>query len=277
MIRPDNPPFRSYILNAVKDDSYLPEAYRWLYKYHVEDSIAKLRPYCNSYCTYRALPIPPDGEDYGTYNWIMTEHHWMYNPSVYWGPEGRVNILNEVFDESYLIATNQPPRNSLRDSAWQGSRDGYHPIVYTAAPLFWEKDFKGAQRTIADGANFRWLMIFKYPKGVSREEGDEWFLTRLAPQIAALDGVNRFVTSRTLDQTPFIPDTWHRVAEVWFDNSRVWHDCIVKNADQFAKPAWANYDVFPYLEPYRDFTGIFLLDRPESDHFNQYRGYIPTR
>ncbi len=272
-----NPPFRSYILNSVKDDSYLPLAYRWMYKYHVEDSISKLRPYCNSYCTYRALPIPPDGEDYGTYNWIMTEHHWMYDPSVYWGEEGRVNAFHEIFDREFLEATNQPPANTLRDSEWQGSRDGYHPIVYVAAPLFWEKDFKGAERTIADGANFRWLIVLKYPKGVSQEEGDDWFLHQLAPQIAALPEVNRFVTSRAMPDSRFIKGTWHRVAEIWFDNSRRWHDAIVGNVETFAKPSWANYDRFPYLEPYADFTGIFLLDRPESDHFNQFRGYIPTR
>lgn len=76
MAMQDNPPFRSYIMNCVREDADLPAAYRWLYKYHVPDSISKLRPYCDSYATYRALPIPPGGEDYGAYNWIMTEHHW---------------------------------------------------------------------------------------------------------------------------------------------------------------------------------------------------------
>ncbi len=273
----DNPPFRSYILNSVKDDSYLPLAYRWVYSAHVEDSISKLRPYCNSYSTYRALPVPKDGEDYGTYNWIMTEHHWMYNPSVYWGEEGRINAFQERYNPEFLEATNQPPANTLRDSEWQGSRDGYHPIVYVAAPLFWEKDFKGANRTIDDGPNFRWLVVHKYPKGVSQDEGDDWFLNQLAPQIAELPEVNRFITSRALPDSKFIKGTWHRVSEIWFDNCNKWHDAIVDNADKFAKPSWAKYDRFPYLEPYADFTGIFLLDRPESDHFNQYRGYIPTR
>ena len=36
----DNPPFRSYIMNCVREDADLPAAYRWLYKYHVPDSLA---------------------------------------------------------------------------------------------------------------------------------------------------------------------------------------------------------------------------------------------
>lgn len=273
----DNPPFRSYIMNCVREDADLPAAYRWLYKYHVPDSISKLRPYCDSYATYRALPVPPGGEDYGAYNWIMTEHHWRYDPSVYWGPEGRVNAFQEVFDQEFLTITNQPPAGSLRDNVWQGSRDGYHPIVYAAAPLFWEKDFKGAGRTIEDGPNFRWLIVLKYPQGVSREEGDRWFLRELGPALADLPQVNRFVTSAARPDSPFIKGTWHRVAELWFDSSREWRQAIVDNAASFPRPDWAVYDRFPYLEPYADFTSIFLLDRPESDHLSQYRGYIPTR
>jgi len=269
-------PFRSYIMNCVRDDSDLPAAYRWLYKVHVEDSISKLKPYCSSYCTYRALPVPPSGEDYGTYNWIMTEHHWLINPSKYWGPEGRINAFGERFSPEFLEITRQPPSNELRNTNWQGTREGYHPIVYIAAPLFWEKDFKGSIRTLADGPNYRWLIVLKYPEGVERKEGDEWFMNKLAPQIAELPQVNRFITSQVLNNG-FINGPWDRVAEIWFDNSKKWYEAIVSNADKFEKPSWAKYGVFPYLEPYVDFTSIFLLDRPESDHFNQFQGYITTR
>ena len=38
--------------------------------------------------------------------------------------------------------------------------------------------------------------------------------------------------------------------------------------------AWGE---LPNFEPFKDFVGIFILDRPESDHLQQWRGYITTR
>jgi hypothetical protein len=261
---------RSTILNCVRDDSDLPAAYRWLYKYHVAESISQFSPYVTRYSTYRALPVPPDGEDFGAYNWIMTEHYWLLSTV---GMPGLV--FGEHFTKEFMEMTRQPTDADLRDPRWRGTREGYHPIVYVYHPILWEKDFKGAGRTIEDGANFRWLIVFKYPEGVSKAEGDDWFLNKLAPQITAIPEVNRFVSSAILDQprtSPFI-----RIAEIWFDNSKKWHKAMVENGTAFTKPAWAKYQKFPYLEPYQDFTGIFVMDRPESDHLSAFRGYITTR
>lgn len=273
--KPEFKPMRSIIMNCVKDDSYLPAAYRWLYKVHVADSISQFAPYCTKYATYRALPLPTDGEDFGTYNWIMTEHYWLYNVFGDMQTESRGLAFSEWWDPDFMEITNQPPQNLGRDPRWQGTRDGYHPIVFCFLPMFWEKDFKGRERTIEDGPNFRWLITFKYPEGVSPEQGDDWFINQLAPQLAELPELNRFISSKVLDQPRTSP--FHRVAELWFDNSKQWYKAIVENQDKFAKPSWAEYDQFPYLEPYADFTGIFLLDRPESDHLQQFRGYITTR
>jgi len=261
---------RSIILNCVRDDSDLPLAYRWLYKYHVAESISQFAPYVTRYCTYRALPVPPDGEDFGTYNWIMTEHYWLINPIP---PHGLA--FGEHFTPEFMECTRQPVDNDLRDPRWKGTPEGYHPIVFAFHPVFWEQDFKGSQRTIEDGPNYRWLICFKYPEGVSPEEGDDWFLNKLAPQFVELPQLNRFITSKILDEPRMCP--FYRIAELWFDNSKQWHKAIVENKDKFAKPFWAKNSPFPYIESYKDFVGIFLLDRPESDHLTQFRGYITTR
>lgn len=269
-------PMRSIIFNCVRDDSDLPAAYRWLYKHHVADSISQFAPYVTKYATYRALPVPPNGEDFGTYNWIMTEHYWIIN--MFENSQSNMGTglaFKEYFYPDFLEITNQPPTAELRSREWVGTRDGYHPIVFAFMPIFWENDIKGAGRTIEDGANFRWLIVFKYPEGVSREDGDDWFFNVLAPEIAQLPEVNRFVSSAVLDEPKTSP--FHRVAEIWFDNSKAWHKAIVENQDKFTKPSWAKYDKFPYMEPYKDFTGEFILDRPESDHLQQFRGYISTR
>jgi hypothetical protein len=268
-------PMRSVILNCVRDDSDLPAAYRWLYKYHVAESISQFGPYVSRYATYRALPVPPDGHDFGTYNWIMTEHYWLINPFEQNKTESRGIAFAEYFPKEFLEITRQPPENLLRDPRWQGTSDGYHPIVFAFLPLFWENDFKGSGRTVEDGPNFRWFTVFKYPEGVSREEGDDWYLNTLAPQLVELPELNRFVSSAVLDTPRTGP--FQRAAELWFDSSRTWHRAIVEQGGRLSKPPWAKYGHMPYLEPYRDFVGVFVLDRPESDHFNQYRGYITTR
>lgn len=268
-------PLRSYIFNSVKDLAYLPKAFRWLYKEHVEDSISMLQPFCTKYCTYHALPVPQDGEDFGTYNWIMTEHHYVVDRMHFYGPKGRIVPYAERYSKEFLEITNQPPTNELRDTTWRGTRDGYHPIVNCYAPLYWQHDFKGQTRTIDDGANYRWLTIFKYPEGVSMEEGDAWFFNTLVPELVAVPEVTRFLTAPCIPHVEKGP--WQRVVELWFEDSHRWHDGIVKNSSHFTKPSWAQYNVFPYLEPYKDFTGMFLLDRPDSNHLTQFNGYIVTR
>lgn len=268
-------PLRSYIFNDVKDPAYLPKAFYWLYKKHVEDSISMFDAFCLKYCTYHALPVPPMGAEFGTYNWIMTEHHYMIDRSDFYGEDGNVKPYAERFDDEFLEITNQPTGKELRNTEWCGSKDGYHPIVNCFVPLYWEKDLKGKNRTIDDGANTRWLCIFKYPKGVSREDGDRWFFEKLVPKLTECDEVLRFLTAACIPHPEKGP--WDRVMELWFDDTYAWQDTMKKCTETTEKPEWAEYDKFPYLEPYKDFTGIFLMDRPDSNHLQQYRGYIVSR
>ncbi len=267
---------RSIIMNCVKDDSDLPKAYHWLYKYHVQESMSQFAPYVTKYSTYRALPVPPNGQDFGTYNWIMTEHYWLINPFENVAsnmPRGLA--FSEYWPDDFMEITNQPPTSTLRERSWMGSKDGYHPIVFAFLPIFWELDFKGEGRTPEDGPNYRWQIVFKYPEGVDPVEGDRWFVEELAPVIAEMSEVNRFISSKILDEPRTCP--FHRVAEIWFDSSKEWYKAFVEGADKLPKPQWATQDKFPFVEPYKDFTGIFLLDRAESDHLTQFNGYKTGR
>ncbi len=237
---------RSFIFVSVKSDADLPDAYRWLYKEHVADSISQFAPYVTRYATYRALPVPKNGDDFGTYNWIMTEHYWLINPfntSKTAAPNGIA--FGEAYDKHYLEITNQPTDQGLRPDQWVGSKDGYHPTVFAFAPVFWEDDFKGSDRTVDDGANYRWLIIFKYPKGVSQAEGDKWFKTEFAPAVAALPEVNREISSRVLPTPHTSP--FQRVAEIWFNSRREWETAMAKLEKTVKKPSWATYAMYGNL------------------------------
>ena len=117
--------------------------------------------------------------------------------------------FGEGYPEDFMEITCQPPSKELRQSGWQGSRDGYHPIVFSFAPIFWEDDFKGEGRCTDDGVNYRWLFFLKYPDGVSVDEGDTWFKEVFAPEVCANPEVNRMISSRQLDDPRINP--FHRV------------------------------------------------------------------
>jgi hypothetical protein len=274
---PEFRPMRSFILQNIRSDNDRPKVMRWLYKQHVPESISQFMPYCTKYATYHALPLPAGAKEFGTYNGFMTEHYWLFN--IFQGKEGGMPAglaFGEEFPEDFLELTCQPPSTLLRQAgAWAGSRDGYHPGVFSFAPIFWEEDFKGAGRLTDAGPNVRWLFLFKYPREARAEQGDEWFKRVFAPEICANPEVTRFISSRQLDDPRINP--FHRICEVWFDDANGWHKAMVEGAGAYTPPRWAEWGQFPFLEPYKDFVGIFLLDRPDSDHLQQWRGYITTR
>ncbi len=273
---PEYRPMRSFILNNVRSDNDRPKAFRWLYKQHIPESISQFMPYCTKYATYHALPLPKGAENFGTYNWIMTEHYWNINIFQEKNSAHSSGLaFSEDYPEDFLEFTCQPPSKELRQSGWQGSKDGYHPIVFCFAPIFWEEDIKGAGRMTDDGANFRWLFFLSYPEGVTEEDGDAWFKDVFAKEAAEMPEVIRFMSSKLLDEPKINP--FNRVVELWFDDSNAWHRAMVENAHKFTKPSWATQDQFPFFESYKDITGVFIMDRPDSDHLTQWRGYITTR
>jgi hypothetical protein len=273
---PEFRPMRSFILNDVRSDNDRPKFFRWLYKQHVPESISQFMPYCTKYCTYHVLPVPPDGGDFGTYNMVMTEHYWLFNIFQSRGEAHSGGLaFGEDYPEDFMEITRQPPSKVLRQAGWQGSREGYHPLVFAFAPVFWEDDFKGSGRLTDEGVNVRWLFFFTYPSWISIDEGDAWFKEVFAREICSNDEVTRFISSRVLDEPRINP--FHRVCEVWFEDSAAWHRAMVEKAGRYTPPPWATYDKFPFFEPFKDFVGAFLLDRPDSDNLQQWRGYITTR
>ncbi len=266
-------PMRSVLMVSVRDDSDLPAAYRWLYKHHVSDSISQFAPYVTKYATYRALPLSKSAEHFGTYNFIMTEHYWLIDPfSQSDVPQGLA--FCEHFSDEYLAITRQPTGMGLRPTKWTGTKEGFHPTAFMFLPMFWENQFKGP-RSIEDGPNYRWQFAHTYPDNVEKDVAEQWFLNELMPAFCELPQVTQALSSRVLNNPRKSP--FYRLSEIWFENSLEWEEAVKTVASWVKKPAWASYDEFPYFEPYKDFVGVFLLDRPESDHLKQFSGYVTTR
>ncbi|MBP1625771.1 MAG: uncharacterized protein H6Q00_246, partial [Holophagaceae bacterium] len=169
---------------------------------------------------------------------------------------------------------------------------GAKPFIFAFVPLWWEDDLKGKMRTIADGPNYRWQFVIKYPEGVPAEApnqrgaevlvpgmlpadaGDKWFFEEVVPAFQAMPEVNRILTSKIIKSVNNC--SFHRVVEMWFDGPEEWNAAITK-ANAIKKPSWAKQEKFPYLESDYEIASVFLTDYATSDNLTQYRGYLTLR
>ena len=273
-------PMRSMIFTDLAKEQYRHKLLKW-HMLHVEDSIAQFEPYVMKYAFYSALPVPPDGERFGVARFHLCEHHWLLNTFT---PEFTNKAFAEVMPPEVLKWQNSIPDDDEVDGqanmdadefrATSGKKGG-RPFVFGFHPLSWEEDLKGKERTIEDGANYRFIFMIKWPDGVAEEEGEKWLHEEVFPKLAAMPEVTRILSSHILQDVNNCQ--YSRVTEVWFEGPEEWHRACVEKAAEIAKPSFAQTDVFPYLEPSFNFTSIFITDIPYSDNYTQYRGYIPKR
>ena len=275
-------PYRSLIYVDCAKEEYRHRLQYWLYSRHVPDSIAKFDPWVTKYAFYNALPVPPEGERFGTVKMQLTEHYWMCNPC---SDESSINTLYEVFPPEALKWQGLVPDqfHGERAAAIEGAEEEFDEkkafeapsLAWAFLPIFWEADLKGKGRTIEDGPNYRWQFMIAYPEGVSKEDGDKWLMGEVLPKFAEMPEVTRILTSRIIKEINHAH--YDRVVEMWFDGPEEWFDCAVTKMADLEKPEWAETDAFPYLKPMINITSIFLTDMVSSDNLRGYRGYIPMR
>lgn len=279
-------PMRSLIYVDVVKEDYRHMLKHWLYRHHIPDSISQFGPYVTKYAFYPALPTPPEGDRFGTIRMQLTEHYWTVNPFT-------SHFKNKAFTEFFPIDIlkwqgNIPDDSKVAvlegeevvklegdDARASGGDNGCPPFIFAFVPICWEEDFKGSQRTVEDGPNYRWQFVMKYPEGVTMQEGDKWFYEEMIPKFKDMPDVLRILSSKIIQQVNGCP--YHRVVEMWFNCPSAWYRSAVEKAKEIKKPSWAKYDVFPYLKPKFEIASLFLTDIAESDNYSQYRGYITMR
>jgi len=271
-------PMRSLIYVDVVKEKYRHKLQHWLYKTHIADSISQFGPYVSKYAFYNALPVPPDGERFGPTRLQLTEHYWNVNPFT---SCVKNHAFTEVFPLDVLKWQGNVPDNDAEmnvkgeDARATGGEQGTAPFVFAFVPIWWEEDFKGGIRTVADEPNYRWQIAMRYPEGVTLEEGDKWFYSEVVPKFVDMPEVTRFLTSRVMQEINHCP--MQRIVEIWFEGPLEWHEAAVVKSAGIMKPEWASTDVFPYLRSRQEFMSIFLTDIAASDNLTQYRGYITMR
>jgi len=273
-------PMRSLIYVDVVKEDYRHKLKHWLHRYHIPDSISQFGPYVTKYAFYPALPTPLEGERFGTIRMQLTEHYWMINP---FQDALKVKTFTEYFPLDVLKwqgnipdADDELAANIEGDAARSsGGENEMPPFIFAFVPVWWQEDFKGKERTVEDGPNYRWQFVLRYPEGVSAEQGDQWFYQEVIPHFQAMDEVTRILSSKIIGEVNHCP--FHRVTEMWFDGPTAWHRAAVEKATAIKKPGWAQQDQFPYLKPKFEFASLFLTDIAESDNMTQYNGYYTMR
>lgn len=232
---------------------------RWYFRDHAAEIVRRYGPWLTRHESYLPVPVPPEAGAYGFYNWRVTEGWWREIPEA--GPKGTF---------SFTV----PP-------VWPKVATCFVPAQPT-------EDFLGSELQPAEKSVLRWYVLLKYPDGVSREEGEDWFLNVHAGEVMKQPGLYRFFSYRVIKEPISLPGTWapgqvpppetvlaswDRVCELWYETFDDWRDSIIKSPPRYTRPPWAKYDKYPFLEPYVDFVSSFILERPNDEFLRDSRGY----
>jgi hypothetical protein len=237
---------KTIILHHLLDMNDLPAAERWFYRYHIPEV---LRNQPVSYVSYRAVPPPPGAEAYGYFNYKVHEN---INRGEAEKPLGLTAMSREVIP--------------LR-------------VIMVNVPATPTEDFLGRETSFDEKTILRWMIAFRYPKGVSAEVGDEWYLKTHVPEVMRQPGLTRFFSYRViappevmkqvvpafLHPQSKVSSDWHRISELWYEDGKGWVDSVVTSPPAYTKPPWATHERYPFFEPGVDFASTFLLERPTDD------------
>ena len=234
---------------------------RWYWRDHAPEIVRRYGPWLTRHESFLPVDAPAEARAYGFFNWRVTDGWWREIPAP--GAKG-------------AMAFTTPPH-------W--------PTVATCfIPAQPDHDFKGAEIQPRDRNVLRWLQLWRYPEGVSREEGDAWFVTTHAPEVCAQRGLYRFFSHGTVSPGTGLPGVWpqaaippmraglitgwHRVAELWYDNFDDWHASVIVDPPPYTPPPWARQAQYPFLTPRDGFVSSFLLERPTDEFLRDARGTV---
>ena len=104
----------------------------------------------------------------------------------------------------------------------------------------------------------RWFCVFRYPQGVSLEEGERWYLDTHSREVKEQPGLLRYVSHRALEN-PLFSGVWHRMSELWYENMAAWRMAAVDSPPRYTPPPWNGEYPFVHL------VSVFVRNKPDVD------------
>jgi hypothetical protein len=71
-------------------------------------------------------------------------------------------------------------------------------VIMVNVPVSPTEDFWGREASFDDRTILRWLTVFRYPRGVSFEAGDDWYLNTHVPEVMRQPGLTRYFSYRVI-------------------------------------------------------------------------------
>lgn len=216
------------------------EADRYYFRFHSKEVVRFFGPWLRRYETYRAYDAPAEADRFGVLR-------------------GRYTELWYDSAESFKEAVPMTRPFTAPRQGWEkffGLPGGASTIV----PAMPTEEFLGKEPIPEEKPILRWVCVFKYPDGVSLEEGEKWYLEVHSQEAKEQPGLLRYVSHRTIQpQPPPLLDLWHRVSELWYEDFASWRKAVVESPAQYTSPPWGKE------EPFVDMVSTFVGYKPDVD------------
>jgi hypothetical protein len=263
------PPMKMILIGGWGIDDY-PYRQRWLLREHAGETQSWLGPWLQRYVRYWSVMPPasmvPDLARFGSYTTGVTMHVYTDTPCL---PGEQFGMVGMIPMPGQKVRT---PGQTYAQVVSAGEEEPRVESTHCYTPFAPTQDFMGATLNPWSTSILRWFTCFKYPRGVSLKEGEDWYLNVHAREVMKQEGLIRYFSYRTLDWPG--PAQWHRVTEQWYSDFASWHKAVIEKPPEYTKPSWAKYDQYPFLEPHKDFLGSFILERPTQDLMKDNLIYI---
>lgn len=210
-----------------------PGATRWYFKYHSKEVVRYVGPWLRRYETYRAYPPPIEANRFGATGGFMTEL-WYDN-------------ISEFLEAGADAKTYTPP-----PGGWELALGPV--IIVPAVP---SNDFLGKEPVPEDKNFLRWIRVLRYPREVSINDGEKWYLEIYSREVKKQVGLLKYVSYKLLENPP-IRTSWQRVEELWYENFDTWHKAVIDSPPAYTKPPWRSNETI-------NMVSTFIGNNPNVD------------
>ncbi len=228
------------------------EGEKWYYRYHAPEFFRWYGPWLRRYETFNVFDPPNEAvQKYGARRGKYTEMWW-----------GSVNDYKD---------SRSGTSRAYTQGNWKVGVEGILTAM-TMVPAYPTDVHMGAEINHEQPV-VRWIRVFRYPPGVSQEEGDKWYLNTYAEEAKKLPGLIWYVSYKTVNDFRTHPaegpyKKWHRVDEMWFADMNAWKQAVLEKPMTVSAPAWAKEKGEPFAEMYSDFVRVksdvdFMRDLPK--------------
>ncbi|MBI2829655.1 MAG: hypothetical protein HYX81_00685 [Chloroflexi bacterium] len=233
--------FRIFVFGFLQQVKSPVEAERWYVRFHTQEVLRNWGPWMARYETYRTFEPPVESKRFGAVGAFYTEHWWR---SI------------EDYDEARACSNpTTPVTASLTEPPLPAT-----PLVQVMTPARPTENFLDKKPPAPEEMPIiRWLRAFKYPEGVSAQEGDKWYLQTYSQQVKQQAGLLKYVCYTCVPGA-----SMHRVEELWYRDLDAWRKAVVESPPSYTPPSWAKKE-----EPFVDMTSTFVRLKPTWDWFRE--------